>query len=61
MSLLASVTIVPALTEVKTDLTDPMDSLIYLQTTDDILVASAECPSDDEDIDPCETSSGGLG
>ncbi|XP_038607758.1 neurexin-1 isoform X19 [Tachyglossus aculeatus] len=29
-------------------------------TTDDILVASAECPSDDEDIDPCEPSSGGL-
>ncbi|XP_075856876.1 neurexin-1 isoform X36 [Microcebus murinus] len=27
------------------------------QTTDDILVASAECPSDDEDIDPCEPSS----
>ncbi|XP_014108339.1 PREDICTED: neurexin-1-beta isoform X4 [Pseudopodoces humilis] len=30
------------------------------QATDDILVASAECPSDDEDIDPCEPSSGGL-
>ncbi|XP_063300023.1 neurexin-1 isoform X12 [Pelobates fuscus] len=30
-------------------------------STDDILVASAECPSeDDEDIDPCEPSSGGL-
>ncbi|XP_039423994.1 neurexin-1 isoform X25 [Corvus cornix cornix] len=27
------------------------------QSTDDILVASAECPSDDEDIDPCEPSS----
>ncbi|XP_039857161.1 neurexin-1a isoform X13 [Simochromis diagramma] len=27
------------------------------QTTDDLLVASAECPSDDEDIDPCEPSS----
>nr|XP_020458919.1 neurexin-1 isoform X6 [Monopterus albus] len=27
------------------------------QTTDDFLVASAECPSDDEDIDPCEPSS----
>ncbi|XP_054146269.1 neurexin-1 isoform X11 [Ammospiza nelsoni] len=27
------------------------------QTSDDILVASAECPSDDEDIDPCEPSS----
>ncbi|XP_065746741.1 neurexin-1 isoform X3 [Phocoena phocoena] len=30
------------------------------QPADDILVASAECPSDDEDIDPCEPSSGGL-
>ncbi|XP_036382921.1 neurexin 1a isoform X17 [Megalops cyprinoides] len=30
------------------------------QPTDDLLVASAECPTDDEDIDPCETSSGGL-
>ncbi|XDV44479.1 hypothetical protein PO909_012757, partial [Leuciscus waleckii] len=27
---------------------------------DDLLVASAECPSDDEDIDPCDPSSGGL-
>lgn len=36
-------------------------NVILLQTTDDILVASAECPSDDEDIDPCEPSSGGLG
>ncbi|XP_026135059.1 neurexin-1-beta-like isoform X2 [Carassius auratus] len=40
--------------------------MIYLllsvtpQNTDDLLVASAECPSDDEDIDPCEPSSGGL-
>ncbi|XP_072265816.1 neurexin-1 isoform X18 [Pyxicephalus adspersus] len=31
------------------------------QNSDDLLVASAECPSeDDEDIDPCEQSSGGL-
>uniref|UniRef100_A0AAR2KHM7 Neurexin 1 n=1 Tax=Pygocentrus nattereri TaxID=42514 RepID=A0AAR2KHM7_PYGNA len=30
------------------------------KTTDELLVASAECPSDDEDIDPCEPSSGGL-
>ncbi|XP_028845737.1 neurexin-1a-like isoform X7 [Denticeps clupeoides] len=30
------------------------------QPTDDLLVASAECPSDDEDIDECEPSSGGL-
>ncbi|XP_061911369.1 neurexin-1a isoform X7 [Entelurus aequoreus] len=27
------------------------------QSADDILVASAECPSDDEDIDPCDPSS----
>ncbi|XP_072364276.1 neurexin 1a isoform X26 [Scyliorhinus torazame] len=27
------------------------------QSTDDLLVASAECPSDDEDIDECEPSS----
>uniref|UniRef100_A0A3P8ZDP0 Neurexin 1 n=1 Tax=Esox lucius TaxID=8010 RepID=A0A3P8ZDP0_ESOLU len=26
-------------------------------STDDLLVASAECPSDDEDIDPCDPSS----
>ncbi|XP_070933490.1 neurexin-1 isoform X36 [Macaca nemestrina] len=30
---------------------------VKTKTTDDILVASAECPSDDEDIDPCEPSS----
>uniref|UniRef100_A0A8D3A5P0 Neurexin 1 n=1 Tax=Scophthalmus maximus TaxID=52904 RepID=A0A8D3A5P0_SCOMX len=30
------------------------------QTSEDPPVASAECPSDDEDIDPCEPSSGGL-
>ncbi|XP_019218045.1 neurexin 1a isoform X15 [Oreochromis niloticus] len=27
------------------------------QSSDDLLVASAECPSDDEDIDPCDPSS----
>lgn len=30
------------------------------QSADDLLVASAECPSDDEDIDPCDPSSGEL-
>ncbi|KAM3863049.1 neurexin-1a-like [Diretmus argenteus] len=35
-------------------------ALQHCTTTDDLLVASAECPSDDEDIDPCEPSSGGL-
>ncbi|XP_072407056.1 neurexin-2-beta-like isoform X8 [Chiloscyllium punctatum] len=29
------------------------------QNTDDILVASAECPSDDEDLEECEPSTGG--
>ncbi|XP_013862519.1 neurexin 1a [Austrofundulus limnaeus] len=29
------------------------------QSADDLLVASAECPSDDEDIDPCDLSSAG--
>ncbi|XP_048392679.1 neurexin 1a isoform X1 [Stegostoma tigrinum] len=33
---------------------------VMTQSTDDLLVASAECPSDDEDIDECEPSSGGL-
>uniref|UniRef100_A0A3P8NHN3 Neurexin 1 n=1 Tax=Astatotilapia calliptera TaxID=8154 RepID=A0A3P8NHN3_ASTCA len=28
-----------------------------VRSTDDLLVASAECPSDDEDIDPCDPSS----
>lgn len=36
-------------------------SFFLPQMTDDPLVASAECPSDDEDITPCEPSSGGLG
>ncbi|CAB1445626.1 unnamed protein product [Pleuronectes platessa] len=36
------------------ELTDPSSSQT---TTDDFVVASAECPSDDEDIDPCEPSS----
>ncbi|XP_018412692.1 PREDICTED: neurexin-1-beta-like, partial [Nanorana parkeri] len=32
--------------------------IFFLQSSDDLLVASAECPSeDDEDIDPCEQSS----
>ncbi|XP_054846699.1 neurexin-2-beta isoform X3 [Eublepharis macularius] len=30
------------------------------QNTDDLLVASAECPSDDEDLEECEPSTGGL-
>ncbi|XP_069326338.1 neurexin-2-beta isoform X13 [Eulemur rufifrons] len=30
------------------------------QNTDDLLVASAECPSDDEDLEECEPSGGSL-
>uniref|UniRef100_A0A669QVZ7 Neurexin/syndecan/glycophorin C domain-containing protein n=1 Tax=Phasianus colchicus TaxID=9054 RepID=A0A669QVZ7_PHACC len=29
------------------------------QNTDDLLVASAECPSDDEDLEECEPGTGG--
>lgn len=29
------------------------------QSSDDILVASAECPSDDEDLEECEPGTGG--
>lgn len=31
---------------------------LSLQNTDDLLVASAECPSDDEDLEECEPSTG---
>lgn len=27
---------------------------LLIQNTDDLLVASAECPSDDEDLEECE-------
>ena len=30
------------------------------QNTDDLLVASAECPSDDEDLEECEPGTGGC-
>ena len=30
------------------------------QNSDDILVASAECPSDDEDLEECEPGTGEL-
>ncbi|CAL8263028.1 unnamed protein product [Arctogadus glacialis] len=36
---------------------DAFQNMATLQSTDDLLVASAECPSDDEDIDPCDPSS----
>lgn len=31
---------------------------VCLQNTDDLLVASAECPSDDEDLEECEPGNG---
>lgn len=34
--------------------------IISPQSADDLLVASAECPSDDEDMDPCDPSSGEM-
>lgn len=34
--------------------------LFQPQSSDDILVASAECPSDDEDLEECEPGTGGL-
>ncbi len=37
--------------------TDCLVSL-SLQNTDDLLVASAECPSDDEDLEECEPGNG---
>uniref|UniRef100_H9GJA5 Neurexin/syndecan/glycophorin C domain-containing protein n=1 Tax=Anolis carolinensis TaxID=28377 RepID=H9GJA5_ANOCA len=40
--------------------TDHCPSLfLSSQNTDDLLVASAECPSDDEDLEECEPSTGG--
>ncbi|KAJ8008158.1 hypothetical protein DPEC_G00101860 [Dallia pectoralis] len=35
--------------------------LSLLQNTDDILVASAECPSDDEDLEECEPGNAVIG
>ncbi|XP_034149068.1 neurexin 2a isoform X5 [Esox lucius] len=35
------------------------ESISQSQNSDDILVASAECPSDDEDLDECEPGTGG--
>lgn len=31
---------------------------LILQNADDLLVASAECPSDDEDLEECEPGNG---
>lgn len=31
---------------------------LFFQNVDDLLVASAECPSDDEDLEECEPGNG---
>lgn len=31
---------------------------LFFQNADDLLVASAECPSDDEDLEECEPGNG---
>lgn len=31
---------------------------VFVQNADDLLVASAECPSDDEDLEECEPGNG---
>uniref|UniRef100_A0A8C3V359 Neurexin 2 n=1 Tax=Catharus ustulatus TaxID=91951 RepID=A0A8C3V359_CATUS len=36
------------------------DPQVSPQNTDDLLVASAECPSDDEDLEECEPGTGGC-
>lgn len=39
---------------------DPPPPNLPPQNTDDLLVASAECPSDDEDLEECEPGTGGC-
>ncbi|XP_032803901.1 neurexin-1-like isoform X6 [Petromyzon marinus] len=36
-------------------------SSVRIHISDDLLVASAECPTDDEDLEECDPSPGGLG
>uniref|UniRef100_A0A8C6PI39 Neurexin 2 n=1 Tax=Nothobranchius furzeri TaxID=105023 RepID=A0A8C6PI39_NOTFU len=40
--------------------TSMRESISKPQSSDDILVASAECPSDDEDLEECEPGTGGF-
>ncbi|KAM4040543.1 neurexin-1 isoform 12-T12 [Anomaloglossus baeobatrachus] len=55
-SIMETTTTLASTKRIKTPTREPVG-----QSSDDLLVASAECPSeDDEDIDPCEPSSGGL-
>ncbi|XP_039517343.1 neurexin 1a isoform X22 [Pimephales promelas] len=50
----------PSITDITTTTASNRQGKQTTTTQDDLLVASAECPSDDEDIDPCDPSSGGL-
>ncbi|XP_035389085.1 neurexin 1a isoform X13 [Electrophorus electricus] len=50
----------PSLTDITTTTASNRQGKQTTTTQDDLLVASAECPSDDEDIDPCDPTSGGL-
>uniref|UniRef100_A0A8B9JMJ2 Neurexin 1 n=1 Tax=Astyanax mexicanus TaxID=7994 RepID=A0A8B9JMJ2_ASTMX len=51
----------PSLTDITTTTASNRQGKQTTTSQDDLLVASAECPSDDEDIDPCDPTSGGLG
>uniref|UniRef100_A0A673MFE6 Neurexin-1a n=1 Tax=Sinocyclocheilus rhinocerous TaxID=307959 RepID=A0A673MFE6_9TELE len=51
----------PSITDITTTTASNRHGKQTTTPQDDLLVASAECPSDDEDIDPCDPSSGGLG
>ncbi|XP_062298666.1 neurexin 1a isoform X1 [Scomber scombrus] len=47
----------PSLSDITTTTASNRKQGATQQSADDLLVASAECPSDDEDIDPCDPSS----
>ncbi|KAM6951373.1 neurexin 1a isoform 3-T3 [Aplochiton taeniatus] len=47
----------PSISDITTTTASNRKTGATQQSTDDLLVASAECPSDDEDIDPCDPSS----
>ncbi|XP_058262253.1 neurexin 1a isoform X4 [Hemibagrus wyckioides] len=50
----------PSLTDITTTTASNRQGKQTTTPQDDLLVASAECPTDDEDIDPCDPTSGGL-
>ncbi|KAM9837541.1 neurexin 1a isoform 4-T4 [Aulostomus maculatus] len=47
----------PSISDITTTTATNKNQGATQQSADDLLVASAECPSDDEDIDPCDPSS----